>query len=183
MGKNMWFLIATTRLFTIYGFRRKRGCEGISSLRVYNMMTDPGQAAVTDFWKSYIRLDGENPKKHGFRMAHLGMEPQDLMDNFGYPACARKMQKLLAKAYVKAQKLNEKGFTEALRNLIDEVYETYDKIVKAALNIYKLPKSFVRKGRSAKGKIRALFERFRDYKDGVLMFQPRITMLSKVSDV
>lgn len=170
MGKNAWFHIAATQLFTIYGFSRKRGCEGISPLGVYNMMTDPEQVAVTDFWKSYIKLDGKYPRKHAFCMAHLDRELQDLRDNYGNPACARKMQKLLSQIYVKVQELKEIGITEAPQDFIDEVYEKYDKIVKAALNKYRLPKATGRKGRPAKGRIRALFERFRDYKDGVLMF-------------
>lgn len=50
------------------------------------------------------------------------------------------------------------------------MYETYDKIVKVALNNYKLPKATGGKRRSANGRIRALFKSFRDYREGVLMF-------------
>lgn len=170
MGKNGWFHIAATKLYTMYGFHQKRGKEGIEALGVYSNMRDPSQVAVTDFWSPYITLDGNNQKRHAFCMAHLDRELQNLIDNYGNPACARKMQKLLDYAYVKVQKLKGEGRTEADNNLLDEVSFKYDRIVTAALNKCKEPKKANKKGRPSKGKIRALFERFRDYKNGVLMF-------------
>lgn len=170
MGKNAWFHIAATKLFSLFGFHRKRGWKGIESLGVYTSMTDPSQVAVTDFWSSYITLDVDRPKKHAFCLAHLDRELQNLMDNYGNPVCARKMQKLLKRAYVEVQKLKEKGETRAGADLLAEISAKYDKIVAAALNKHKPPKQEKKKGRPVKGKIRSLFERFRDYKDGVLMF-------------
>lgn len=170
MGKNGWFHIAATKLYTMYGFHKKRGKEGIEALGVYSKMRDPSQVAVTDFWAPYLILDENNLKRHAFCMAHLDRELQNLIDNYDNPACARKMQKLLDYAYVNVQKLKEEGRTEANNDLLNEVSLKYDKIVTAALNKYKEPKKANKKGRPSKGKIRALFERFRDYKNGILMF-------------
>lgn len=170
MGKNGWFHIAATKLYTMYGFHKKRGKEGIEALGVYSKMRDPSQVAVTDFWAPYLILDENNLKRHAFCMAHLDRELQNLIDNYDNPACARKMQKLLDYAYVNVQKLKEEGRTEANNDLLNVVSLKYDKIVTAALNKYKEPKKANKKGRPSKGKIRALFERFRDYKNGILMF-------------
>lgn len=170
MGKNGWFHIAATKLYTMYGFHKKRGREGIEALGVYSNMRAPSQVAVTDFWSPYLTLDENSQKRHAFCMAHLDRELQNLIDNYGNPACARKMQNLLDYAYVMVQKLKGEGRTEADNNLLNEVSFKYDKIVTAALNKYKEPKKANKKGRPPKGKIRALFERLRDYKNGVLMF-------------
>jgi transposase len=80
------------------------------------------------------------------------------------------MKKLMKSAYVEVQKLKGKGITEAPQNLLNEVSEKYDKIVTAALNRHKPPKKTNKRGRLGKGTIRALFESFRDYKEGVLLF-------------
>ena len=170
MGHNAWFHMAATRLFSIFGFHKKRGKEGIESLGVYTGMKDPSQVAVTDFWSSYLTLDGDSQRRHAFCIAHLDRELQDLIDNYGNPACARKMQKLLKDAYIKVQKLKAKGLESADQAFLEEVSRKYDRIVTAALNKYKKPKKTGKKGRPSKGRERALFERFRDYKKGVLMF-------------
>ena len=168
--KNGWLHIATSRRFSVFGFHKNRGDKGIKALGVYDRMKDPSQVAVTDFWGSYLKIDAQFPKKHAFCGAHLDREIQNLIDNYGNPACARKMKKLMKSAYVEVQELKGKGMTEAPQSLLDEVSEKYDKIVTAALNRHKPPKKTNKRGRPGKGTIRALFERFRDYKEGVLMF-------------
>lgn len=73
-------------------------------------------------------------------------------------------------AYVEVQKLKGKGMTEAPQSLLDEVSEKYDKIVTVALNRHKPPKVTHKRGRPGKSTFRALFEGFRDYKEGGMIF-------------
>lgn len=169
-GKNAWFHIAATKLFSLFGFHEKRGDVGIKDMGIYTNMTDPSQVAVTDFWASYRKLDGDHPKRHAFCMAHLDRELQDLIDNHGNPACARKMQKLLKRAYIETQKHKASGKAECEKGILEDISQSYDKIVAAALNRHRPPKQEKKRGRPAKGKIRSLFERFREFKEGVLMF-------------
>lgn len=169
-GKNGWLHLAASDSLSIFGFDRKRGVDGIKAVGIYDMMTSPSQVVMTDFFKSYLTLDGEHPKRHAFCCAHLDRELQNLIDNHGNPACARNMKKLFKDAYSTVCKLKAKGKTEAPEDVIDKFSERYDRIVSVALSKCPMPKRTGKRGRPPKGKVRALFERFRDFKDGILMF-------------
>lgn len=170
-GKSGWFHIAADSLTSIFGFNRKRGTEGIKDLGVYEKITGSDQVVVTDFWAPYKKLDEASLKKHAYCLAHLDRELQSLLDTYSNLACAKKMKKLLSYTYKKVQALKAEGKASAPEELIEEISNKYDKIVKAALNKHKAqPHQSGKRGRTKKGEIRALFERFETNKDGVLMF-------------
>lgn len=143
----------------------KRGTIGMNSSGV---LPDFQGIAVHDCWKSYWSYEAVT---HAICCAHLLRELTGVSENHPERLWADKMKKLL----LCMKKVRDTAVDSGKKNLsyyyLNGFYTEYDRIIKEAREQNPIKKKQVgKRGRQAKGKLRALVERLAEYKDGVCLF-------------
>jgi len=141
----------------------KRGSEAIDDMEILPYYDG---VAVHDHWKPYNKYECI----HSFCNAHILRELVGIIENEN-AIWASDMHKLLTQMNDYLYSLKEKGKTTASKGKIQQFYQRYDNICKAAQNYYpppiEIPKT-KRKPKQSKGK--NLLDRLVEHKEGTLMF-------------
>ena len=123
---------------------------------------------VHDFWKSYFKV---TEAKHAMCGAHLLRELTGIYENHPEQTWARDMYHQLLDMCRAADFYNQNPDISSREQYMDCMKRAYDEIVRRAVEQNPLPeKTPGKKGRSKRGKIRALIDRLREYKDDICRF-------------
>ena len=118
VGKKLqWLHVVSNERWTFYHPHSKRGREAIDAA---GLLPRYKGVLVTDFWKSYLKLDSE----HAFCCAHLLRECQGIIDNHG-GAWAADMQALLREAWhlIKQRREKDERLSPEELSAINEKYK------------------------------------------------------------
>lgn len=165
-GKVHWAHTASTEKVTLISSHPKRGVDGILAGGILKGFAG---VAVHDCWGSYYHEHFKDVT-HAVCGAHIDRELEGIIQNTKQQ-WALSMQKLLSRSYKAKSKLLKQGIGCAPKEMLDNLYRQYDRILEKAFsrNPYHEPKARKR-GRPKKGKVLSLIERLRDLKDDVLRF-------------
>jgi len=163
--KTFWFHNASNELYTYLTVEEKRGKIGMDSCGVLPFFKG---IAVHDCWKSYWSYTFA---EHAVCCAHLLRELTGISENHPEQAWSEKMKKLL----LNMKKIRDKAVTSNKENLSYYYMNSFDikfeSIINEAREQNPIAKKHAKKrGRQAKGKIRALVERLSEYKAGICLF-------------
>ena len=163
--KICWVHNASNERFTYLSLEEKRGRIGMDSSGV---LSEFKGIAVHDCWRAYWNYLGI---EHAICCAHLLRELTGILDNHPKQIWADKMKKLL----LRMKKVKDKA-VRAEKECLSDYYlhgfdVEYDRILAEAKEQNPIKeKPTGKRGRPAKGKIRALVERLVEYKAGVCLF-------------
>ena len=162
-GKLHWSHVISTSVLTYYMIHAKRGSEAIDDMEILPFFDG---IAVHDHWKAYNKYECT----HSFCNAHILRELKGIAENENV-IWANDMHTLLTSMndYLYSMKENDK--LSPSKGKIQQYYQRYDDICKAAEKYYppptEIPKT-KRKPKQSKGK--NLLDRMVEYKEGTLMF-------------
>jgi len=163
--KTFWFHNASNDLFTYLTVEEKRGKIGMDSCGVLPFFKG---IAVHDCWRSYWSY---TLSEHAVCCAHLLRELTGISENHPEQAWSEKMKKLL----LNMKKIRDKAINSNKENLSYYYMHNFDikfeSIIIEARERNPIAKKHAgKRGRQAKGKIRALVERLAEYKAGICLF-------------
>ena len=163
--KTYWVHNASNRDFTYLTVEEKRGTIGMEASGV---LPNFHGIAVHDCWKSYWSY---NVAAHAICCAHLLRELTGILENHPEHLWADKMKKLL----LRMKEVRDKSVDSGKENLsyyhLHGFDKEYESIIHEAREQNPIKeKQSGKRGRQAKGKLRALVERLAEYKDGVCLF-------------
>lgn len=163
--QTMWFHDASNENYTYLTISKKRGKEGMDEGAVLPFFTG---IAVHDCWKTYWKYEGI---RHAICCAHLLRELTGIMENYPEQTWPKKMHDLLLRMKKTRDKAVRSG-KDALSYYHLHAFDTeYDKIVEEGRAQNPIQdKQQGKRGRQAKGKVRALIERLSEYKASVCLF-------------
>lgn len=162
-AKLHWSHVISTSLVTYYMIHEKRGGEAIDDMGILPLFEG---VAVHDHWKPYNKYECE----HSFCNAHILRELNGIIENEG-AIWASDMYKLLTNMNIYLYSLEGKGIEFPSGGKIQQYYQRYDDICKAAQIYYPPPEEkpkTKRKPKQCKGK--NLLDRLVEHKEGTLMF-------------
>lgn len=167
--KTMWVHNASNEDFTYLTVEEKRGTVGMNASGI---LANFEGIAVHDCWKSYWSYDAVT---HSICCAHLLRELTGVLENNPEQVWADDMKKLL----LRMKKVRDTAVDSNKDNLsyyyLNGFDTKYDSIISAARNQNPIKEKQAKKrGRQAKGKIRAFVERLAEYKGGVCLFTKKI---------
>ena len=165
-GKLWWVHTSCNELFTYLTINRKRGAEGTIANGVFPRMKG---IAAHDCWKPYWRI--RDDIMHAICNAHILRELNGLIDNHPQQTWASKFQKLL----LRMKKVKERAIARGKDKLsyyhLHKFDQEYDELIEIAYSENPEPENPpVKKGRKKRGKVLALIDRLRDYKEAVCLF-------------
>lgn len=164
-SKTHWVHSASNHQYTYLTVHKKRGKEGMDHAGVlprYNGIV------VHDFWKSYYKYDKIN---HAVCNAHLLRELTGVIDNNPDQTWSKDMIKLLLQMKNHKDNLIFDNFNQMSERFLEAYSHKYDKILEEAISKNPIPEKVKgKRGRVAKGKVRALIDRFVTHKSEVCLF-------------
>ena len=131
------------------------------------ILPDFSGVAVTDFWKPYRKYDNV---LHAMCCQHLERELvyAEETDNQMW---AKLLRELLQTMCHRRKVLQAEGYEAFPEAELKEYLEKYDTLVEEGIRSNPIPERKPgKRGRPAKGKIRSLVERFKDFKEDILRF-------------
>ena len=159
-----WVHVASTGSGTFLYLSDKRGSKGMDEGGV---LPDFHGIAVHDCWAPYWKYDME----HGICCAHLLRELRSIKENHPeqmWPSYFSKLLLDMKSAKDAAILAGQDGLDAAWR---EKLLRRYDRIIRAAYQENPEPEATPgRKGRRKRGKVLALIDRLRKYKDAVCLF-------------
>ena len=160
-----WVYVVCTGNMTYYALSKKRGTEAMYEI---DFLPNYRGIVVHDFWKSYFKV---TEAKHAMCGAHLLRELTGIYENHPEQTWAREMYHQLLDMCRAADFYNQNPDISSREQYMDCMKRAYDEIVRRAVEQNPLPeKTPGKKGRSKRGKIRALIDRLREYKDDICRF-------------
>jgi len=163
-GKNYWAHTASTEKLTYISVEANRGQKGMESSGVLPNYHGVG---IHDCWEPYFKYD---EMEHGLCCAHLLRELTAVTENHGQE-WAQKMSDLLLEMKKTKEDLILQGHEHAPDDVWERYENAYDKIVNEALAANPLPeKDPNKRGRTKRGKVRALVDRLDNRKFQWLLF-------------
>lgn len=163
--KTMWFHDASNKLYTYLTVSEKRGQIGMDEC---NVLPHFKGIAVHDCWKSYWKYSSI---QHAVCCAHLLRELTGIFENYPEQPWAKQMIELLLRMKKVRDKAADSGKECLSYYHLHGFNLEYNRIIAAAriLNPIKV-KELKKRGRQAKGKVRALVERLFEYKESICLF-------------
>ncbi len=163
--KTMWFHNASNEYYTYLTVSEKRGKEGMDAAGV---LPEFKGIAVHDCWMPYWRYGGI---QHALCCAHLLRELTGVIENQPKQTWPQEMIDLL----LKMKDVRDKAVCSGKENLsyyyMRIFYKEYDRIIEdGRIQNPIQEKKPGKRGRQAKGKVRALIERLSEYKGAVCLF-------------
>ncbi len=159
-----WVHVASTGSETFLCLSEKRGRKGMDEGGVLPAFHG---IAIHDCWAPYWKYDME----HGICCAHLLRELNGIQENHPQQKWPSYFSKLLLdmKSAKEAAILAGKGSMDAAQ--VEKLLRRYDRIIRAACRENPEPEASPgRKGRPKRGKILALIDRLRKYKNAICLF-------------
>ena len=166
-GKTVWVHNASNSEYTHLTVHEKRGKEGTDAGGV--MPTFSGDA-IHDCWMPYWKYTGI---RHGLCNAHLLRELVRVEENHPGQTWATDFKKLLLEMKEEKEKAISAGEMQFSGDELNDFGRRYDKIIKRAYEEFPLPETASgkkKRGRTKKGKVRALIERLDLHKAPVCLF-------------
>ena len=164
-GTLHWVHVVCTRNMTYYALSKKRGTKAMYEI---DFLPNYHGIVVHDFWKSYFKV---TEAKHAMCGAHLLRELTGIYENHPEQTWARDMYHQLLDMCRAADFYNQNPDIGSREQYMDCMKRAYDEIVERASAQNPLPvKAQGKKGRPKRGKIRALIDRLREYKDDICRF-------------
>ena len=163
--KTYWVHNASNEEFTYLTVEAKRGTIGMDASGV---LPNFKGIAVHDCWKSYWSY---NVAAHAICCAHLLRELTGISENHPEHSWSDKMKKLL----LHMKEVRDKSVNSGKENLSYYYLHGFDKQYESIIHEAReqnpiKEKQTGKRGRQAKGKLRALVERLAEYKDGICLF-------------
>jgi|LGOV01.1.fsa_nt_gb transposase len=162
--KLHWVHSASTALFTYLSVEEKRGTIGMDSSGVLPYFSG---VAIHDFWKPYFKYVDVS---HAMCNAHLIRELTGIVENNPNQAWALEAIELL----LQMKKAKEVAISREQHSLSDDCLKyftkKYDNIFEKAIAQNPLKSKTGKRGRPKKGEIRALVDRFVEYKGEICLF-------------
>ena len=159
-----WLHCACNEEFRYYSVQEKRGCEAMDAIGI---LPDFSGVAVTDFWKPYRKYDNV---LHAMCCQHLERELV-YAEETGNQMWAKLLRELLQTMCHRRKILQAEGYEAFPEAELKEYLEKYDTLVEEGIRSNPIPERKPgKRGRPAKGKIRSLVERFKDFKEDILRF-------------
>lgn len=163
--KTMWFHNASNERYTYLTVSPKRGHIGMDEC---NVLPNFHGIAVHDCWQSYWMYPAV---QHAICCAHLLRELTGILENHPEQTWTKQMIELLLrmkKIRDKAVDSNKESLSYYHLHGFDVDYETIIDVARTQNPIKE--KESNKRGRQAKGKVRALVERLADYKESICLF-------------
>lgn len=162
-GSLHWLHCACDSSWSYFEIHKKRGHEAMDEMGIlpnyHNLM-------LHDFWRSYLLYD---EAQHAFCVAHILRELIYEQENSSQE-WAGHLKDLLVEILHKRHELEQMKKTEFEPQQLESYLSQYDRLLSQGLALNPVPERKHKKGRTGKGKTRALLERLRDYKQQILMF-------------
>jgi transposase len=163
--KNHWIHCSSTSKLTHLTVEKKRGKEGIASSDVLPKFNG---IAIHDCWPSYFQFSNVT---HGLCDTHLIRELTGIFENNPEQTWADEMIKHLYLMKLYKDNYIHNGFSEMKPLYLKFFLDKYDEIIIRALEMNPLPEVIkAKRGRPAKGKVRALIDRLLTHKASVCLF-------------
>ena len=169
--KTYWFHNASNEYFTYLTVEENRGTIGMNASGV---LPHYQGIAVHDCWKSYWSYEAVT---HAICCAHLLRELIGVSENHPAQSWADQMKQLL----LRMKKVRDTAVDSGKENLsyyyLHGFDTEYNQIIKEAREQNPIKeKQPGKRGRQAKGKLRALVERLAEYKGGVCLFTKNLSI-------
>jgi len=157
-GKLHWIHVRCTKTLCRLFLHKKRGGEATNDLDSYR------GCLVSDFYQSYVRLSCS----HQFCGAHL-LRELTFAHEVLKQEWAGSLKKVLEQMVSSCHATRARG--EVRVDTMDDLVGQFDALVREGLALNPLPETRRKvRGRPAKGKVRCLLERLRDYQNQCLAF-------------
>ncbi len=164
-GKLHWVHVVCTGKITYYALSKKRGGE---AMREIDFLPNYNGIVVHDFWKPYFKV---TDAEHAMCGAHLLRELTGVFENHPEQTWAKEMYNQLLNMERVADFYNRNPNVGSREHYIGCLKRTYDEILEKASEQNPLPeKDKGKRGKQKKGKIRALIDRLRDFKNEICRF-------------
>jgi transposase len=163
-SKLHWVHNSSNEKYTFMSVEEKRGKKGMESNGV---LSDFNGIAIHDFWKPYFNYDID----HAVCNAHLLRELTGVTQNNPDQIWANDLYKLLIQMKDAKETSLLRGKFELDSTALKYFNKQYNEILNVAIKQNPIkPKPPGKRGRPKKGKIRALADRFVNYKGEVCLF-------------
>lgn len=163
--KTCWVHNASNKDFTYLTIEEKRGQIGMNSSGV---LPDFDGIAVHDCWKPYWSYSAPT---HAICCAHILRELTGVFENYPEQIWSENMKQLLLRMKIARDKAVDSGKEFLSYYYLHGFDREYNRIINEAREQNPIKeKQSGKRGRQAKGKLRALVERLSEYKDGVCLF-------------
>ena len=163
-GKLNWMHCMCNSEWAYYTLHAKRGKQAMEDI---GMLPNYRGIMVHDFWEGYL---GYNEATHAMCCAHLRRELVYAEENM-HQAWAKPLQELLLEIKSERDRLLALGETSIPAEKMAAYWARYDELVRQGLEQNPPPPPRAKgSGQQKKGKMRSLLERFRDYKQQILLF-------------
>ena len=159
-----WVHVASDGSFTYLSLSAKRGKDGMDESGVLPSFSG---IAVHDCWAPYWKYDIQ----HGVCCAHLLRELTGVEDNHPEQKWAKRFKKLLLDMKSKKEEAILSGKTGLSEETIRELDKKYGHTLAIAYRENPIPpKDPHKQGRQKRGKVLALIDRLRKYKESICLF-------------
>ncbi len=164
-GKLHWVHVISTSGLTYYALSEKRGKQAMDEI---GFLASYRGIVVHDFWASYFKATGA---EHAMCCAHLLRELTGVFENHPEQTWARELYCELLSMYRAADFYNQHPEIESRQHYMECLKRNYDQILEKGAAQNPLPeKESGKRGRVKRGKIRALIDRLRTYKEEICRF-------------
>ncbi len=166
VGGNLnWMHCICTPWWSYFSIHKNRGSIAMDAIGIIPCLDDC--TLIHDFWRSYLKYD---QIKHAFCNAHIERELVYVFEST-HQEWANQMKLLLAEMCSRRNQLCASGEKAFPVEELEKYFSRFDCYISEGLSRNPLPEKIKRKrGRQAKGKVRCLLERLRDYKTEILRF-------------
>ena len=159
-----WVHVASDSNTTYLYLSEKRGKDGMDEGGV---LPNFNGIAVHDCWAPYWKYDIQ----HGICCAHLLRELNGVQENHPEQKWANCFEKLLLRMKSEKEEAIHAGNTSLSENALRIISEEYDRILEMAYNENPVPVNDQhKKGKPKRGKVLALIDRLKKYKESVCLF-------------
>ena len=163
-GKLHWAHVASNDSFTYLYLSGKRGQAGMDEGDVLPNFHGIG---IHDCWKSYWKYD----IKHGICCAHLLRELQGVRENHPNQLWPQHFTALLLEMKQRKEEALSAGRDDLEPEVLAGISDRYDEFIQLAYEENPEPvKVPGKRGKPKRGKLLALIDRLRDYKESVCLF-------------
>jgi transposase len=164
-----WVHSSSTPMLTYLTMHSKRGEDGVRDNGVMQQLGE-SSVAVHDCWRTYWKFP--NIGRHAVCCVHLLRELKGIEENHPGQAWSGKTSSLLHEMRNYKEDAVSQGLKKADPEKRRRFSEEFDTLVAEGLgmNPLKEPSGEKRRGRPARGKVRAFLERLSEYKDSVFLF-------------
>ncbi len=164
-GKLHWVHVISTSGLTYYALSEKRGKQAMDEI---GFLASYRGIVVHDFWASYFKATGA---EHAMCCAHLLRELTGVFENHPEQTWARELYCELLSMYRAADFYNQHPEIDSRQHYMECLKRNYDQILEKGAAQNPLPeKESGKRGRVKRGKIRALIDRLRTYKEEICRF-------------